>query len=136
WGYADNTAHVFMLPDGALYALPLPHGWRRVLNIGAQQDGADQEAPVSLAPFEERLASIFAQPPTLSSAYWLNRFSLHRRLAGRYRVNGVLVAGDAWHVQSAVGAQGMNTGIADGFILAWKIGLFLGGVDGGRLLDG
>ena len=136
WDYADNAAHVFMLPDGALYALPLPHGWRLVLNLGAQQgNGSEQEAPVSLAPFEERLASIFEQPPTLSSAYWLNRFSIHRRLAGRYRVNRVLLAGDACHVQSPVGAQGMNTGIADAFNLAWKIGLFLDGVGGGRLLD-
>lgn len=134
WGFADNAAHAFMLPEGALFALPLPHGWRLVLNQGPVQGDVPDE-PVSLDPFRERLAAIFTEPPALRSAHWLSRFTIHRRLAGRYRVNRVLLAGDACHVQSPVGAQGMNTGIADAFNLAWKIGLFVEGIGGGRLLD-
>lgn len=133
WSLESNAAHALLLPEGALLALPLPDGnWRLVLNMAADQD-TDEE--LTLAPFQQRLQQFWPQLPQLSAPLWLSRFSVQRRLAGRYRVNRVLLAGDACHVQSPLGAQGMNTGIADAFNLAWKIALFVQGIGGGRLLD-
>ena len=132
WPHCKESAHVFLSGEGALFALPLPRGWRLVLNVAAAETLSEEP---SLAVFKQRLAHLFAEPPVLSEPHWVSAFSIHRRLVGRYRVNRVLLAGDACHVQSPVGAQGMNTGIADGFNLAWKLALFLQGIGGGKLLD-
>ncbi len=133
WTLNNDAAHAFLLPQGALLALPLPdNSWRLVLNM---DPAVDDDSELSLAPFQQRLGELWEQPPVLPAPRWLSRFSVQRRLAGRYRVNRVMLAGDACHVQSPLGAQGMNTGIADAFNLAWKIALFVQGIGGGRLLD-
>ena len=133
WSLDAHAAHAFLLPQGALLALPVPgEYWRLVLNL---DPSLDDETELGLEPFQQRLAEIWEEPPQLGAPRWISRFSVQRRLAGRYRVNRVLLAGDACHVQSPLGAQGMNTGIADAFNLAWKIALFLQGIGGGRLLD-
>jgi hypothetical protein len=66
---------------------------------------------------------------------WLTYFRLHHRHAARYRAGRVFLAGDAAHVHSPAGAQGMNTGIQDACNLAWKLALTASGVADPVLLD-
>ena len=54
---------------------------------------------------------------------WASAFRIQRRQADRYRCGPVFLAGDAAHVHSPVGGQGMNTGIQDAFNLGWKLAL-------------
>ena len=54
---------------------------------------------------------------------WASAFRIHRRQAERYRQGPVFLAGDAAHIHSPVGGQGMNTGIQDAFNLGWKLAL-------------
>lgn len=54
---------------------------------------------------------------------WSARFRIHRRLAERYRVGGAFLMGDAAHIHSPVGGQGLNTGVQDAVNLAWKLAL-------------
>src|SRR5690606_23723856 len=115
-----------------LIALPMPHGWRLIMN---QTEDDDLQPVPDLASFRQRLAQCLDEPPALGEARWLSRFSIHRRLAGRYRSNRVLLAGDACHIQSPLGAQGLNTGIADAFNLGWQLALYLRGIGGRALLD-
>ena len=63
------------------------------------------------------------------------RFHCHSRVAGRYRSNQVLLAGDAAHVCSPAEGHGMNTGLQDAFNLGWKLALVCRGAAGERLLD-
>ncbi|HEX7664517.1 MAG TPA: FAD-dependent monooxygenase [Polyangiaceae bacterium] len=56
---------------------------------------------------------------------WLTRFRLHHRQADRYRDGRFFLAGDAAHIHSPAGGQGMNTGIYDAFNLGWKLALVL-----------
>ena len=132
WSLSRSSSHGFLLSAGSMIALPMPDCWRLVINQAASED---TESEVTLAPFRERLTAAFGECPPLGAPRWLTRFTIHRRLASRYRQNRVLLAGDACHIQSPLGAQGMNTGIGDAFNLAWKLALFLGGMGGGRLLD-
>lgn len=132
WSLSTTSSHGFLLPEGSLIALPMPDCWRLIINLGEQEDDGSEP---DLAPFRARLAAAFGACPPLGEPRWLSRFSIHRRLASRYRQNRVLLAGDACHIQSPLGAQGMNTGIADAFNLAWKLALYLDGRGGGRLLD-
>ena len=66
---------------------------------------------------------------------WLTHFRLHHRQAAHYRTGRIFLAGDAAHIHSPVGAQGMNTGIQDAWNLAWKLGLVARGAAVEALLD-
>ena len=66
---------------------------------------------------------------------WLTYFRCHLRIAQQYQVGQVFLAGDAAHIQSPAAGQGMNTGIQDGFNLAWKLALVLRGKAPRSLLE-
>ena len=66
---------------------------------------------------------------------WTASFRIQRRPADSYRRVRVLLAGDAAHVHSRLGGQGMNTGIGDAENLACKLALVVSGRAGERLLD-
>jgi 2-polyprenyl-6-methoxyphenol hydroxylase-like FAD-dependent oxidoreductase len=66
---------------------------------------------------------------------WLSRFGDATRLAERYRVDRVLLAGDAAHIHPPIGGQGLNLGIQDAFNLGWKLAAEVGGWAPEGLLD-
>ncbi|MEV0952851.1 FAD-dependent monooxygenase [Promicromonospora sp. NPDC050249] len=66
---------------------------------------------------------------------WLSEFTIHRRLADRYRRGRVLIAGDAAHAHAPFGGQGMLTGLGDAENLAWKLALVARGRASATLLD-
>ena len=68
-------------------------------------------------------------------AEWLSEFTIHRRLADRYRHGRVLIAGDAAHAHAPFGGQGMLTGLGDAENLAWKLALVARGRASDALLD-
>jgi hypothetical protein len=63
----------------------------------------------------------------ISEVSWLSLYRANIRMVDRYRVDRVFLAGDAAHVHSPAGGQGMNTGIQDAYNLGWKLGLVLNG---------
>ena len=71
----------------------------------------------------------------LRDPVWRTNFRLHHRHASRYRAGRVFLAGDAAHIHSPAGAQGMNTGIQDAWNLGWKLALVGRGVADEALLD-
>ena len=66
---------------------------------------------------------------------WFSAYRVHHRVAERFRVGRVFLSGDAGHVHSPAGGQGMNTGIGDAVNLAWKLAAVVGGRADARLLD-
>jgi 4,5-epoxidase len=72
---------------------------------------------------------------TVRSAEWTSTFRIQRRLADTYRRGRVLIAGDAAHIHSPLGGQGMNTGMGDAENLAWKLALVVGNRADAGLLD-
>jgi 2-polyprenyl-6-methoxyphenol hydroxylase-like FAD-dependent oxidoreductase len=60
---------------------------------------------------------------TVSDPIWLTRFSINERKVANYRAGRVFVMGDAAHIHSPAGGQGMNTGMQDAFNLAWKLAM-------------
>ena len=71
----------------------------------------------------------------LRDPVWMTNFRLHHRAATRYRTGSVFLAGDAAHIHSPAGAQGMNTGIQDAVNLGWKLAHALRGDADPALLD-
>ena len=66
---------------------------------------------------------------------WFSTYRVHHRVADRFRKGRVFLLGDAAHIHSPVGGQGMNTGIGDAVNLAWKLAAVLHGRAGSALLD-
>jgi 2-polyprenyl-6-methoxyphenol hydroxylase-like FAD-dependent oxidoreductase len=67
--------------------------------------------------------------------HWSSYFRIHHRHAARLRVGRIFIAGDAAHIHSPFGGQGMNTGLHDVWNLVWKLDLFLHGHGNEQLLD-
>ncbi len=67
--------------------------------------------------------------------HWFSTYRIHHRHAGKFRDRRCFVLGDAAHIHSPVGAQGMNTGLQDAYNLAWKLALVAGGYANESLLD-
>jgi 2-polyprenyl-6-methoxyphenol hydroxylase-like FAD-dependent oxidoreductase len=66
---------------------------------------------------------------------WFSTYRVHHRVTDRFRVGRAFVLGDAAHIHSPVGGQGMNTGIGDAVNLAWKLAMVVKGRAEARLLD-
>jgi 2-polyprenyl-6-methoxyphenol hydroxylase-like FAD-dependent oxidoreductase len=122
------------------FPLGRPTTWR-VIAMTTSTDAAQPDQSASSAS-DLSLAELQAlvDPPTgaavrLRDPVWLTRFHLHHRQTARYRKANVFLAGDAAHIHSPVGAQGMNTGIQDAWNLAWKLALVARGMANPRLLD-
>ena len=140
WDVADGQVTVAPNPRGFLLAFPLPGEHRfRVIMIQPAQAAPEVRA-LSLEEFTSSLRSMMpttqgAREPRVLHSRWLTRYRLHRRGVPTYRAGRVFVAGDAAHIHSPVGAQGMNTGIQDAYNLGWKLGLVVRGDAPESILD-
>jgi len=106
-------ARLFFTPEGSVESFPLPGGWRRwILQIG----DLNSESPTEhLIRNVRRLTGhgLGADP-----VRFVSPFGAKRMIANRYHAGRVFLAGDAAHVMSSIGGQGMNTGFADAEMLA------------------
>ncbi|HUN86113.1 MAG TPA: FAD-dependent monooxygenase [Terracidiphilus sp.] len=105
---------------------------RVVAATHAMQDGA-MKKDVAIEDFQKVFQSAGIEA-TIHSAEWMTPFNVNDRQARHYRLGNVFLAGDASHIHSPVGGQGMNTGIQDAANLAWKIAAVARGA-GDALLD-
>ena len=70
----------------------------------------------------------------ISSTGWVSKYYIHRRMTKQFRVGRIFLAGDAAHIHSPAGGQGMNTGIQDAWNIAWKLALVVKGQAAEKLL--
>jgi 4,5-epoxidase len=128
WDRDRTTSAGWFHRAGIVLAMPM-HGedgvpglWRLMADVPAADERLDAQQIV--ARFERLLPERTAEAGVrIRDAVWTSVFRIHRRLAADYRSGRILLAGDAAHIHSPVGGQGMNTGIGDAENLAWKLGL-------------
>jgi len=137
-----DAAHSFIGAAGVLFFFPLgrPATWRmvgmRTQVPGASEHEQEQErGEPSLAALQAIADAFTGGRLRLRDPVWLTYFRLHHRHAARYRAGRIFLAGDAAHVHSPAGAQGMNTGIQDAWNLGWKLALVDRGLADPALLD-
>ena len=129
----EDVVHAFFRPDGLPVILfPMRgHRWRLTLPFAGQRGEQDP----TLAEIQRLTSQRAPRPVTVSDPTWLASFRCHRRSASAYRRGRVLLAGDAVHIHSPAGGQGLNTGILDAHNLAWKLALVASGRVPDALLD-
>ena len=113
--------------DGLLGVFPITPGRYRVIADMGEVQGDTRRPDPTLeevqATLDRRGQGIRASDPI-----WLSCFHINERKVADYRAGRVFLAGDAAHIHSPAGGQGMNTGIQDACNLAWKLALVIRGV--------
>ncbi len=118
----------------AFGAIPLGDGVYRVV-VPADGVAEDRDVPPTLDEVKQQLKVYAGTDFGVHSPRWLSRFGDATRLADRYRIDRVLLAGDAAHVHPPAGGQGLNLGVQDAFNLGWKLAAELNGWAPEDLLD-
>ncbi|MDT0342667.1 rifampin monooxygenase [Streptomyces litchfieldiae] len=119
--------------DGRFSLTPFGDGAYRVVVPAAGV--SDRAEPPTLEDFRRELRAIAGTDFGVHSPRWLSRFGDATRLAERYRVGRVLLAGDAAHIHPPIGGQGLNLGVQDAFNLGWKLAAQIRGWAPETLLD-
>ena len=132
---ADGPSYAWFDDDGYLAADPLDGSGTWQVQAGVRPDASGHLETASLELFQRLFAERGLGHVRLSDATWLSDFSPRVAIVDRYRAGRVLLAGDAAHVHSPAGGQGMNTGIQDAYNLGWKLDAVLRGRAGQPLLD-
>jgi 2-polyprenyl-6-methoxyphenol hydroxylase-like FAD-dependent oxidoreductase len=132
-----DVGHAFLGARGMLFFFPLarPATWRM---LGMRPPGGEDErepAAPALADMQAIADAFTGGTLRLRDPVWMTYFRLHHRHAARYRAGRIFLAGDAAHVHSPAGAQGMNTGIQEAWNLGWKLALVARDVADEALLD-
>jgi 4,5-epoxidase len=130
-----HSIFVWLAGRGVFGAFPLPGRdvWRLMAPAAADDPTTTDTVLADVARLlGERTG---CDPSLIGDPEWVTSFRIHRRLAETYRNGRILLAGDAAHVHSPFGGQGMNTGIGDGENLAWKLAMVADATAGDGLLD-
>ncbi len=123
-GVPQNEVILYFSPAGLVVVAPLPGGLHRIV---ATVDEAPKEPGI---PFVQHLLDTRgpeAEPARVQELIWSSRFRVHHRIADTYRRGRLLLAGDAAHVHSPAGGQGMNLGIDDAVHLGETLARVLDG---------
>ncbi|HWD40168.1 MAG TPA: FAD-dependent monooxygenase [Fimbriimonas sp.] len=119
-----DQVNMFWHADGILALFPISSGRYRVIADGGASDPSTPHPP---APTLEQVQQVLDQRGpggiALADAVWLSSFRINERKVADYRSGRAFLAGDAAHIHSPAGGQGMNTGMQDAFNLAWKLAL-------------
>lgn len=126
-----RSLYVWWGESGTVALFPFePDIWRVVV---ARPDATDHSDP-TLAELQGHMDRDGPPGTRLRDPSWLSAFRINERLAKTYRTGRVFIAGDAAHIHSPAGGQGMNTGIQDAFNLGWKLAHALKGMGDAELL--
>lgn len=107
----------------------------RFLTVELDGPPIDRDAPITAAELEASLRRVSGAPVRVSAVHSATRFTDNTRQVPDYRKGRVLLAGDAAHVHSPFGGQGLNLGIGDAVCLGWKLAAVVDGRMDERLLD-
>lgn len=131
---AHRNLNIFIQPAGFHLLFPLP-GDNHFRLIGILPEEIREKADLTFQELTAALAPQLGDGFTIVDHGWWSRYRISHRCARTFRKGRALLAGDAGHIHSPAGGQGMNTGLQDACNLAWKLALVCKGTAPEGLLD-
>ncbi|MCB1107897.1 MAG: FAD-dependent monooxygenase [Chlamydiia bacterium] len=131
WPYDSQEMHIFLHEEGLCAFFPLPHDRMRIIIEKSKGDETSPTFEFALKILQKRVSS----EVKLHEPSDISPFIIHHRQVTAYKTGRVFLAGDAAHLHSPAGGQGMNTGIQDSYNLAWKLSLVMQGIGKEELLE-
>ncbi|MFG1461288.1 FAD-dependent monooxygenase [Xanthobacter sp. DSM 24535] len=133
-GLVPDKLDIFWHADGILAFFPIAGGRYRVVADLGPAHGAVRPDP-SLAEVQALVDTRGPGGIRMHDPFWLANFRINERKVKDYSLGRAFLAGDAAHIHSPAGGQGMNTGMQDAFNLGWKLALVAHGLARPALLD-
>jgi len=134
WELPHDALHLFLAPDVFTAFFPM-RGEHRYRLVGTFPDDATyEEGAVPYDVIAQQVEREAQMPLRISDVQWFSTYKVYARRVDRFAKGRCFVAGDAAHIHSPAGGQGMNTGIQDAYNLAWKLAWVLDGFADPRLL--
>src|SRR5918995_1189058 len=134
WGYGNRQGSIDLTRGGFYGFFPMP-GEERFRLIGSVPEELKGKEHITAGDVQEVLDRRSGLKTMITDVRWTSVYRTHRRMTGRFRVGRVFLVGDAAHIHSPAGGQGMNTGIGDAYNLGWKLALVAKGLAHKSLLD-
>lgn len=119
WQVPDNLMAIYITNKGPLACFPMGDRRYRIVMTAPQNSTAEP----SLSDITQEFHQRSSDNANLSDPIWITPFTIHHRQIQEYRYDRVFFAGDAAHIHSPMGGQGLNTGIQDIYNLVWKLAL-------------
>jgi 2-polyprenyl-6-methoxyphenol hydroxylase-like FAD-dependent oxidoreductase len=135
WEFPHDMLTACLARDRSTAFFPMP-GKDRYRIVGVFPENSDKQA--GEIPYEEIEQQILEDSRLELDIYkvnWFSTYKVHSRRVNKFSEGRCFLAGDSAHIHTPVGAQGMNTGIQDGYNLAWKLALVLRGDADVKILD-
>jgi hypothetical protein len=114
------------------FPLPEENGYRLIGTLPDKLSDNGQLQIEDVLPFASKLSGFQID---IKACDWFTTYKLHHRVAEKFRLNNCFLIGDAAHIHSPVGGQGMNTGLQDAYNLAWKLAAVINGQIETTILD-
>jgi 2-polyprenyl-6-methoxyphenol hydroxylase-like FAD-dependent oxidoreductase len=135
WEFPHDALHVCLAREVFVAFFPMP-GENRYRVIGTFPESKNQDdGEVVYEEIEREVKEQVKLSLDISDVRWFSLYKVHSRRVNKFSEGKCFVAGDAAHIHSPAGAQGMNTGIQDVYNLAWKLALVVKGEAAESLLD-
>jgi len=124
---APDEISAYWHSQGVLIFFPMSPGRFRVIADLGRAPGADKPADSTLDDVQKLVDDRGPADVRVHDPIWLSGFRIHERKVNDYQKGRAFLCGDAAHIHSPAGGQGMNTGMQDAFNLAWKLALIHNG---------
>ena len=131
----DGSLNLFLSNKYFVLALfPLP-GAKRFRLIGLLPDDLAHKEHLKFEELQLKLREMVGERMRFNDVSWFSTYKVHHRVAAQFKKGQCFLVGDAAHIHSPIGGQGMNTGLQDAYNLAWKLALVLRGQAEKQLLE-
>jgi 2-polyprenyl-6-methoxyphenol hydroxylase-like FAD-dependent oxidoreductase len=135
WDFPHDMLTACLAKDQSTAFFPMP-GEDRYRIVGVFPEHTDKkEGEIPFDEIEQQIREDSQVELDIYKVNWFSTYKVHSRRVNKFSEGRCFLAGDAAHIHSPAGAQGMNTGIQDGYNLAWKLALVLRGEADPSLLD-
>jgi 2-polyprenyl-6-methoxyphenol hydroxylase-like FAD-dependent oxidoreductase len=122
----ENRLYMYLIPKGFVLFFPM-EGTGHYRIIGVLPEHKDDTHEYTFSEVEPIIKKGIVSPVDFSKIEWFSTYKVHSRKAEAFMKNRCFIAGDAAHIHTPAGGQGMNTGIQDAYNLAWKMAYCLRG---------